>query len=170
MNWKKIGLIASLASIVGSIGIYFGLGDENLGIFVGLWASALLLLTDRVVDVVETPIENSWNWVTIIRWLSLATIMALINFETYMVFVAFASLASWLPQLYRINQTKSTDDFSLITTGILLWANVSFLVWGLHNFDIPLMVQQSLTVFMLFVFTYMVLKYRTTLSWLTPSK
>jgi hypothetical protein len=59
MNWKKIGLIASLASIVGSIGIYFGLGDENLGIFVGLWASALLLLTDRVVDVVETPIENS---------------------------------------------------------------------------------------------------------------
>tara|TARA_B100001778_G_scaffold333709_1_gene342929 strand:- start:1838 stop:2128 length:291 start_codon:yes stop_codon:yes gene_type:complete len=96
--------------------------------------------------------------------------MALINFETYMVFVAFASLASWLPQLYRINQTKSTDDFSLITTGILLWANVSFLVWGLHNFDIPLMVQQSLTVFMLFVFTYMVLKHRTTLSWLTPSK
>tara|TARA_B100001778_G_scaffold333709_1_gene342930 strand:- start:2171 stop:2350 length:180 start_codon:yes stop_codon:yes gene_type:complete len=59
MNWKKIGLIASLASIFGSIGIYFGLGDENLGIFVGLWASALLLLTDRVVDVVETPIENS---------------------------------------------------------------------------------------------------------------
>ena len=59
MNWKKIGLIASLASIVGSIGIYFGLGDENLGIFVGLWASALLLLTDRVVDVVENPTENS---------------------------------------------------------------------------------------------------------------
>ena len=58
MNWRKIGLFASLASIVGSIAIY-AMHDENLGIFVGLWASALLLLTDRVVDVVETPIENS---------------------------------------------------------------------------------------------------------------
>ena len=90
------------------------------------------------------------------------------SFETYMIFVAFASLTSWLPQLYRIKQTKSTDDFSLITTGILLWSNVSFLFWGLRNSDIPLMVQQSLTVGMLFVFTYMVLKYRTTISWLGP--
>tara|TARA_B100001287_G_scaffold276547_1_gene287830 strand:+ start:1480 stop:1635 length:156 start_codon:yes stop_codon:yes gene_type:complete len=47
MNWKKLGLYSSLVSIVGSIGIY-ALHDENLGIFVGLWASALLLLTDRV--------------------------------------------------------------------------------------------------------------------------
>tara|TARA_A100001391_G_scaffold106159_2_gene71027 strand:- start:7248 stop:7421 length:174 start_codon:yes stop_codon:yes gene_type:complete len=50
MNWKKIGLVASMASILGSIGIYFGVGDENLGIFVGLWASALLLLSDRMAD------------------------------------------------------------------------------------------------------------------------
>ena len=49
MNWRKVGLIASLASIVGSIGIY-ALHDENLGIFVGLWASALLLLTDRIAE------------------------------------------------------------------------------------------------------------------------
>lgn len=49
MNWKKIGLISSLASIVGSIGIY-ALHDENLGIFVGLWASALLLLTERLSE------------------------------------------------------------------------------------------------------------------------
>jgi hypothetical protein len=49
MNWRKVGLITSLASIVGSIGIY-ALHDENLGIFVGLWASALLLLTDRIAE------------------------------------------------------------------------------------------------------------------------
>lgn len=46
LNIRKIGLFASLASIVGSIAIY-ALHDENLGIFVGLWASALLLLSDR---------------------------------------------------------------------------------------------------------------------------
>jgi hypothetical protein len=50
MNWKKIGFVASMASIIGSIGIYFGMGDENLGIFVGLWASALLLLSDRMAQ------------------------------------------------------------------------------------------------------------------------
>ena len=49
MNWRKIGLFASLASIVGSIAIY-AMHDENLGIFVGLWASALLLLTDRMAE------------------------------------------------------------------------------------------------------------------------
>ena len=49
MEWKKIGFVASLVSIVGSIAIYFS-GDENLGIFVGLWASALLLLTERLEE------------------------------------------------------------------------------------------------------------------------
>ena len=47
INWKKTGLVTSLLSILGSIAVYEG-HDENLGIFVGLWASALLLLTDRV--------------------------------------------------------------------------------------------------------------------------
>ena len=47
MNWKKLGFYSSLVSIIGSIGIY-ALHDENLGIFVGLWASALLLLSDRI--------------------------------------------------------------------------------------------------------------------------
>jgi len=47
MDWKKIGLYSSLVSIVGSIGIYI-LHDQQLGIFVGLWASALLLLTERL--------------------------------------------------------------------------------------------------------------------------
>ena len=49
MDWKKIGFGASLVSIVASIGIYFN-GNEELGIFVGLWASALLLLTDRLAE------------------------------------------------------------------------------------------------------------------------
>ena len=49
MDWKKIGFGASLVSIVASIGIYFNV-DEQLGIFVGLWASALLLLTDRLAE------------------------------------------------------------------------------------------------------------------------
>ena len=49
MDWKKIGFGASLVSILASIGIYFN-GDHELGIFVGLWASALLLLTDRLAE------------------------------------------------------------------------------------------------------------------------
>jgi len=49
-HWKKRGLIASLVSIVASIAIYFA-HDENLGIFVGLWASALLLLSERLDEV-----------------------------------------------------------------------------------------------------------------------
>ena len=52
MDWRKIGLFASLVSIFGSIGIYFN-GDEMLGIFVGLWASALLLLSDRIAQMTE---------------------------------------------------------------------------------------------------------------------
>jgi hypothetical protein len=52
MDWRKLGFFASLASIFGSIGIYFN-GDEQLGIFVGLWASALLLLSDRLAQMTE---------------------------------------------------------------------------------------------------------------------
>lgn len=50
MNWKKIGFGASLVSIIVSIAIFFA-HDENLGIFVGLWASALILLTDRLAEI-----------------------------------------------------------------------------------------------------------------------
>tara|TARA_R100000005_G_scaffold95768_2_gene78663 strand:- start:1610 stop:1771 length:162 start_codon:yes stop_codon:yes gene_type:complete len=49
MDYRKIGLYSSLASIIGSIGIY-AFYDHNLGIFVGLWASALLLLSDRLAE------------------------------------------------------------------------------------------------------------------------
>ena len=46
MNLLKVGFYSSLISIIGSIGIY-AFYDHDLGIFVGLWASALLLLTER---------------------------------------------------------------------------------------------------------------------------
>lgn len=49
MNWRKVGLFSSFASIVGSIAIY-ALHSHDLGIFVGLWASALLLLSDRMAE------------------------------------------------------------------------------------------------------------------------
>ena len=52
MDWRILGVFASLASIFGSIGIYFN-GDAELGIFVGLWASALLLLSDRIAQMTE---------------------------------------------------------------------------------------------------------------------
>ena len=55
MDWKKIGFVASLVSIVGSIAIYFN-GDESLGIFVGLWASALILLTERLAEMQESEV------------------------------------------------------------------------------------------------------------------
>lgn len=81
-------------------------------------------------------------------------------FETYMVFIAFIALTSWLPQIHRILKTKSTDDFSLITTFILVWSNGSFLAWAIHNTDKPLFIQQALNVCMLLIFTYLVIKYR----------
>ena len=52
MNWRNLGLGASLTSIIGSIAIY-ALYDHDLGIFVGLWASALLLLSDRMAEMKE---------------------------------------------------------------------------------------------------------------------
>ena len=52
MNWRLLGLIASIASILGSIFIYTT-HDENLGIFVGLWASALILISERLPEVIS---------------------------------------------------------------------------------------------------------------------
>lgn len=46
----KIGLIASMLSVVGSLYIYFVSGDEQLGIFVGLWAPTLILATKEIED------------------------------------------------------------------------------------------------------------------------
>jgi len=49
MDYRKIGFYSSLTSIIGSIGIY-AFYDHDLGIFVGLSASALLLLSDRLAE------------------------------------------------------------------------------------------------------------------------
>ena len=46
----RIGLIASMLSVVGSLYLYFGTGDEQLGIFVGLWAPTLILATKEIED------------------------------------------------------------------------------------------------------------------------
>ena len=46
----RIGLIASMLSVVGSLYLYFVTGDENLGIFVGLWAPTLILATKEIED------------------------------------------------------------------------------------------------------------------------
>ena len=46
----KIGLVASMLSVVGSLYLYFVSGDENLGIFVGLWAPTLILATKEIED------------------------------------------------------------------------------------------------------------------------
>jgi uncharacterized protein with PQ loop repeat len=82
------------------------------------------------------------------------------NGEAYMTGVAFLALFSWIPQIWRIIQTESSDDFSLWTTGILCWANGSFLWWAFKIEDTPLLIQQALTCTMLIVFTMLVLRYR----------
>ena len=44
----KIGLVASMLSVLASLYLYFVTGDENLGIFVGLWAPTLILATKEI--------------------------------------------------------------------------------------------------------------------------
>ena len=44
----KIGLIASMLSVVGSLYLYFVSNDTDLGIFVGLWAPTLILATKEI--------------------------------------------------------------------------------------------------------------------------
>ena len=46
----KFGLMASMASVVGSLYIYFVTPDEMLGIFVGLWAPTLILATKEIEE------------------------------------------------------------------------------------------------------------------------
>jgi|TARA_B110000438_G_scaffold150369_1_gene144565 hypothetical protein len=49
----RLGLIASMASVVGSLYLYFVGGDEQLGIFVGLWAPTLILATKEIEEWLE---------------------------------------------------------------------------------------------------------------------
>ena len=45
---SQLGLMSSFASIFGSLYIYFVADDELLGIFVGLWAPTLILISREV--------------------------------------------------------------------------------------------------------------------------
>ena len=45
---SQIGLMFSFASILGSLYVYFIADDQQLGIFVGLWAPTLILISREV--------------------------------------------------------------------------------------------------------------------------
>ena len=49
-NLAKMGLIASMFSIVGSLYLYFIQNDEMQGIFVGLWAPTLINATKGIEE------------------------------------------------------------------------------------------------------------------------
>ncbi|MFQ3344527.1 MAG: hypothetical protein ACKVI6_03365 [Candidatus Poseidoniales archaeon] len=51
---SKIGFMASMLSVVGSLYVYFIIGDHDLGIFVGLWAPTLILASKEI----EVLLEN----------------------------------------------------------------------------------------------------------------
>ena len=50
---SKIGFVASMLSVVGSLYIYFVSGNHDLGIFVGLWAPTLILATKEIEEMVK---------------------------------------------------------------------------------------------------------------------
>lgn len=52
-NISRIGFVASMLSVVGSLYVYFVTGDESLGIFVGLWAPTLILAAKEVETMLE---------------------------------------------------------------------------------------------------------------------
>ncbi len=52
-NISRIGFVASMLSVVGSLYVYFVTGDENLGIFVGLWAPTLILASKEIETMLE---------------------------------------------------------------------------------------------------------------------
>ena len=50
---SKIGFVASMLSVVGSLYVYFVSGDQNLGIFVGLWAPTLILASKEIEELMK---------------------------------------------------------------------------------------------------------------------
>lgn len=54
-NIAKIGLIASMLSVVLSLYIYFIGDDQMLGVFVGLWAPTLILATKEFQVLLDGP-------------------------------------------------------------------------------------------------------------------
>ena len=87
--------------------------------------------------------------------------LVLFSWELYMSFVAIFSLSSWIPQIIRILQTKDTHSFSLVTTGILIFVNGSWLAYSLNMGSPAFILQQALTCLMLAVFAVLVVKWRT---------
>jgi len=47
---RKVGLVASMLSVVGSLYIYFISDQTSLGIFVGLWAPTLILAAKEIEE------------------------------------------------------------------------------------------------------------------------
>ncbi len=82
------------------------------------------------------------------------------NVEAFMTGVAFFSLTSWIPQIKKMLELKSTKEFSLVTTAILLFCNTSWFAYAIHMDSPSLLIQQGLTMVMLLVFAYLVVKYR----------
>ena len=50
---RKVGIVASMLSVIGSLYIYFVNGNEDLGIFVGLWAPTLILAAREIEEMLE---------------------------------------------------------------------------------------------------------------------
>ena len=53
----RIGLIASMLSVILSLYIYFISEDQMLGIFVGLWAPTLILATKEFESLLDKSSE-----------------------------------------------------------------------------------------------------------------
>lgn len=81
--------------------------------------------------------------------------------EAYMIFIGLLAQTSFLPQIYRMWKRKSSDDFSLWTSAILMVCNGSWLYYAWVISDAPLLLQQALTVLNLIIFVVLILRYRT---------
>lgn len=81
--------------------------------------------------------------------------------EAYMIFIGLLAQTSFLPQIYRMWKRKSSDDFSLWTSAILMVCNGSWLYYAWVISDAPLLLQQALTVLNLIIFVALILRYRT---------
>ena len=82
--------------------------------------------------------------------------------ESIMSLVALISVSSWIPQIARMLERKQTDDFSLWTTLILLICNTSWLLYAIYIESISFFIQQTVTLIMLLLFGFIILRYRTT--------
>ncbi len=80
--------------------------------------------------------------------------------EAYMIFIGILAQTSFVPQMWRMFKRKSSDDFSLWTSAILILCNASWLYYSWIISDFPLFLQQALTVFNIVFFAGMIVYYR----------